>query len=63
MSDQSAIHPYLNWAKERLDEIDATLASFEHRATKLQTDARAKAEKASVTPFRASPSALGRNRR
>ena len=46
MSDQSAIHPYLNWAKERLDEIDATLASFEHRATKLQTDARAKAEKA-----------------
>jgi hypothetical protein len=46
MSDQSTIHPYLNWAKERLDEIDATLASFEHRATKLQTDARAKAEKA-----------------
>ena len=46
MSSQSTIHPYLGWAKERLDEIDATLASFEHRATKLQADARAKGEKA-----------------
>ena len=46
MSSQSTIHPYLDWAKERLDEIDATLASFEHSAKKLQADARTKAEKA-----------------
>lgn len=46
MSSQSTIHPYLDWAKERLDEIDATLASFEHKAAKLQADARSKAEKA-----------------
>ena len=48
MSSQSTIHPYLDWAKERLDEIDATLASFEHKAEKLQADARPKAEKASA---------------
>ena len=29
MSDHSKMHVYLDWAKERLDEIDATLASFE----------------------------------
>lgn len=46
MSSSSTIHPYLDWAKERLDEIDATLASFEHKAAKLQADARTKAEKA-----------------
>lgn len=46
MTSQSSIHPYLDWAKERLDEIDATLASFEHNAAKLQADARTKAEKA-----------------
>lgn len=45
MSSQSSVHPYLDWAKERLDEIDATLASFEHNAAKLQADARTKAEK------------------
>jgi hypothetical protein len=48
MSSQSTVHPYLDWAKERLDEIDATLASFEHNAAKLQADARTKAEKAMV---------------
>jgi hypothetical protein len=46
MSSQSTVHPYLDWAKERLDEIDATLASFEHSAKKLQADARTRAEKA-----------------
>ena len=46
MSSSSTIHPYLDWAKERLDEIDATLASFEHKAAKLQADARTKAETA-----------------
>jgi hypothetical protein len=46
MGSQSTIHPYLDWAKERLNEIDATLASFEHSAAKLHADARTKAEKA-----------------
>jgi hypothetical protein len=46
MSNRSSIHSYLDWAKERLDEIDATLASFEDNAAKLQADASAKAQKA-----------------
>jgi hypothetical protein len=29
MNEHSKMHVYLDWAKERLDEIDATLASFE----------------------------------
>jgi hypothetical protein len=52
MSSQSTIHPFSDWAKERLDEINATLASFEHKAAKLQADARTKAEKA-MTDIRA----------
>lgn len=46
MSSQSTVQPYLGWLKERLNEIDATLASFEQSAKKLQADARPKAEKA-----------------
>lgn len=46
MSNRSSIHSYLDWAKERLDEIDATLASFEDNAAKLQADTSAKAQKA-----------------
>ena len=46
MSSQSSIHPYLDWTKERLDEIDATLASFEDSAAKLQASTRTKAETA-----------------
>ena len=34
MSEQSSMHFYLNWAKERIDEMDAALASLEpKRAT------------------------------
>ena len=46
MLEHSAIHFYLNWAKERIDEMDATLASLETKASKLQADARAKANQA-----------------
>ena len=46
MTSQSIVHSYLDWAKERLDEIDATLSSFQHDAAKLQADVRVKAEKA-----------------
>jgi hypothetical protein len=43
MSTQSAIHFYLNWAKERIDEMDATLASLEGTISEVQADARGKA--------------------
>ena len=46
MDSQSTMHAYLDWAKGRLDEIDATLVSFESSATKLQADTRTKAESA-----------------
>jgi hypothetical protein len=29
MPEHSSMHFYLNWTKERLDEMDATLASLE----------------------------------
>jgi hypothetical protein len=32
MLAQSGMHSYLNWAKERIDEMDATLASLETNA-------------------------------
>lgn len=46
MNSQSSMHAYLDWAKERLDEIDATLASLQGKAASLQADARTKAETA-----------------
>ena len=46
MTGQSSMHAHLDWAKCRLDEIDATLASFESSAGKLQSEARSRAEPA-----------------
>lgn len=46
MSTQSGIRFYLNWAKERLDEMDATLTSLESKASTVQADVRDKASKA-----------------
>ncbi|MGO9545521.1 MAG: hypothetical protein ACLPPF_12100 [Rhodomicrobium sp.] len=43
MPDQSSMHFYLNWAKERIDEMDAALASFEAKADQVQAGSRAKA--------------------
>lgn len=43
MTEQSSVHPYLNWAKQRIDEMDATLASLEAKAGQVQTDSKAKA--------------------
>jgi len=43
MAMQSSIHFYLNWAKERIDEMDATLASLETKVSEVQADARVKA--------------------
>jgi hypothetical protein len=44
MQAQSGVRFYLNWAKERLDEMDAMLAVLDGQIAKLQTDARAKAQ-------------------
>ena len=46
MPTQSSIHFYLNWAKERIDEMDATLVSLESKASEVQADARVKANQA-----------------
>ncbi|HVZ53317.1 MAG TPA: hypothetical protein VG986_15230 [Pseudolabrys sp.] len=43
MADQSSMHVYLNWAKERIDEMDAALASLEARVGEVQADSKAKA--------------------
>lgn len=43
MSKQSTLHPCLNWAKERLDEMDATLASLEAKVSDQRADAEAMA--------------------
>ncbi len=42
----SQAHFYLNWAKERIDEMDAVLASLDERVSQLNTEARSAAEKA-----------------
>ena len=44
MSDHSSMHIYLNWTKERLDEMDAALASLEAKASQQKADAKAKAD-------------------
>ena len=43
MPEQSSMHLYLNWAKERIDEMDATLASLEAKANQVQADFKVKA--------------------
>lgn len=40
MVTQSTTHFYINWAKERLDEMDAILTSLEGKAGVVQADAR-----------------------
>jgi len=44
MTEQSKMHFYLNWAKERIDEMDATLASLEAKASQVQADSKVKAK-------------------
>lgn len=41
---QSNIHFYVNWAKERLDEMDATLMALESKVADVQADARDSAD-------------------
>jgi len=44
MPQQSTMHFYLNWAKERIEEMDAVLASLETKAGEVQADLKAKAK-------------------
>jgi ElaB/YqjD/DUF883 family membrane-anchored ribosome-binding protein len=46
MPTQSNLHFYVNWAKERLDEMEAVLTSFEGKAGEMQADVRDRASKA-----------------
>ena len=45
MSTQGNFHFFANWAKERLDEMDAALTSLEGKAAEVHADARDKASK------------------
>jgi hypothetical protein len=44
MPEHSSLHFYLNWGKERIDEMDATLASLEAKANQTKADAKVKAD-------------------
>jgi len=44
MSQQSSLHPYLEWTKQRINEMDAALASLETKAGKMSADSKTKAE-------------------
>ena len=43
MSENSTQHAYVTWTKQRLDEMDAALASIETKASQLSADAKVKA--------------------
>ena len=46
MTQNSSLHYHLNWAKERIDEMDAGVASLEAKAGDVQADLRDKAKHA-----------------
>jgi hypothetical protein len=46
MPTHSSTHFFLNWAKERADEMDAALASLEAKAKEVKADLRAKSDRA-----------------
>jgi hypothetical protein len=43
MPEHSSMHVYLDWTKQRLDEMDATLASLEVKAREVNAESRSKA--------------------
>jgi hypothetical protein len=45
MTSETDTHLFSNWAKERLNEIDATLAALQSRVDSLQADTKTQAEK------------------
>jgi len=46
MQTESNVHFYVNWAKERLDEMEAVLTSLGSKVGEVQVEARDKADKA-----------------
>jgi hypothetical protein len=44
MHAQSGVHFFLNWTKERIDEMDAALASLESKAAEMRAESRVKAD-------------------
>jgi len=44
MPEQSSVHAYLNWTKQRIDEMDATLASLEAKGGQAKAETKAKAD-------------------
>ena len=44
MPEQSSMHSYLSWTKQRIDEMDATLASLEAKAGQVKAESQAKAD-------------------
>lgn len=44
MPDDSSMHFYLNWARERINEMDAFLTALEGKVRDVQADSRAKAD-------------------
>lgn len=57
-AEHSSLHAQFNWAKVRLDEMDAALAAWEGKTAELQGDARLKAEN-SLAEMRAKRDAFG----
>lgn len=44
MPEHSSMHLYLNWTKERIDEMDAALASLEVKANQAKVESRMKTD-------------------
>jgi hypothetical protein len=44
MSEQSSMHFYLNWAKERIEEMDAALGSLEVKVKQAKAESQVKAD-------------------
>jgi hypothetical protein len=44
MAEQSSAHAYLNWTKQRIDEMDAALASLEAKASQAKAESKTKAD-------------------
>jgi hypothetical protein len=44
MHTESSVHFFLNWTKERIDEMDATLATIESKVAEMGAESRAKAD-------------------
>jgi len=44
MAEPSSMHTYLNWTKERIDEMDAALAALEAKAGQVKAESKAKSD-------------------